>query len=59
MWQEIVIIIIGVVVFGYVGYKIYCFITKSVSPCDSCIGCALKEQLKGNGDTCDEFKKKK
>lgn len=49
MWQEIAIIIIGIAVVSYVLWKIYKFITISKntnSPCSSCSGCALKDQIK-------------
>lgn len=57
MWQEMIIIIIAFVVFGFVGYKIYCFFTKPISPCDHCTGCVLKEQLKEKSRDCKDFKR--
>ncbi|MDR2473034.1 MAG: FeoB-associated Cys-rich membrane protein [Tannerella sp.] len=45
MWQEIIIILVGVAVVGIVGYKIYGLLRhEKPSSCDSCNGCPLKEQ---------------
>ncbi|MBQ4161886.1 MAG: FeoB-associated Cys-rich membrane protein [Parabacteroides sp.] len=49
MWQEIAIIIVGLLVILYVGFKFYNLFTKSKypsDPCAGCTGCTLKEQLK-------------
>jgi len=43
--QDIIVIVIGVVVFGYVAYKTYKTLTKKASPnqkCAGCDGCSLK-----------------
>ncbi len=46
--QDIIVIIIGLVVFGFVGYKIVKTMTRKPSPadkCGGCTGCALKEKI--------------
>ena len=46
--QDIIVIIIGLVVFGYLGYKIYKTLTKkpsSADKCGGCTGCSLKVDL--------------
>lgn len=48
MWQEIVIILIGIATVVYIGWKIYRSITKarkSNDPCCGCSGCSLKKNL--------------
>lgn len=45
--QDIIVIIIGLLVFGYIAWKIWKLITKKASPadkCGGCTGCALKEK---------------
>jgi hypothetical protein len=37
--QDLIVILIGVGVFGYVGWKIYKTITRNPSPSDKCLGC--------------------
>lgn len=52
MWQEIAVLIIGLIVVFYVGMKIYKFILhppKASDPCHGCTGCALKEKCKSTG----------
>ena len=56
MWQEIILIIIAVIVMVCVGYKLYRFFTKPYSPCDDCIGCSLKDQVKDEGDDCEKIR---
>ncbi|RHJ84382.1 FeoB-associated Cys-rich membrane protein [Parabacteroides sp. AM08-6] len=50
MWQEIAIIIIGVITIGYIGWKIYSFLTQSSNTdmpcCHGCSKCALKNEMK-------------
>lgn len=49
MWQEIGILIIGILTVAYVGWKLYKTITTprdSENPCSGCSGCALKNQIK-------------
>lgn len=49
MWQEIAIILIGLLTIGYVGWKIYSALTRRfdpADPCAGCSGCALKEEMK-------------
>jgi hypothetical protein len=58
MWQDIAIITIAIVVIGYLGHRIYVFFTKPVSPCDNCVGCSLKEQLKNKKTECPVQSKK-
>ena len=46
--QDIIVIIIGLIVFGYLGFKIYKTLTKKPSPtdkCGGCTGCALKVDM--------------
>ncbi|MDR3250369.1 MAG: FeoB-associated Cys-rich membrane protein [Tannerella sp.] len=60
MWQEITVIITGIIISAYAGYKIYRRIKGgNASPCDSCAGCSLKEQLKDKSLDCEEQKIKK
>jgi hypothetical protein len=43
--QNIIVLLIGVIVFGYVGWKIYKSITRKPDQsdkCGGCTGCALK-----------------
>ncbi|MDD3320102.1 MAG: FeoB-associated Cys-rich membrane protein [Paludibacter sp.] len=45
--QDIIVLIVGIIVFGYVGWKIYKLITRKPSAadkCGGCTGCALKEK---------------
>ena len=58
MWQEIVIIIIAVLVVVSIGYRLYCYFSKSTSPCDDCSGCVLKEELNEKQSVCKDLKKK-
>lgn len=47
MWQEIVIILIGIATLVYIGWKIYRSIAKtrkSNDPCCGCSGCSLKNK---------------
>lgn len=47
MWQEIIIILIGLSVTIHVGRKIFLFIfhpSKTKSACSGCKGCALKQK---------------
>ena len=50
MWQEITIILVGLLVIIYVGIKFYRLFTQpnhhSSDPCIGCSGCSLKKQLK-------------
>ena len=46
--QDIIVIIIGLIDFGYLGFKIYKTLTKKPSPadkCGGCTGCALKVDM--------------
>jgi len=43
--QNIIVILIGIIVFGYVGWKMFKTITRKPGPgdkCSGCSGCALK-----------------
>ena len=45
MWQEIAVLIIGLIVIFQIGKKIYKFFThptQTDNPCQGCPGCALK-----------------
>ncbi|MDR1881140.1 MAG: FeoB-associated Cys-rich membrane protein [Tannerellaceae bacterium] len=44
MWQEIALIITGILVLAYIGYKIRRFFTtkRTSNPCSGCKGCDLK-----------------
>lgn len=47
MWQEIVIVLIGIGVAGGIGWKVYKFFShppKAGDPCGGCTGCALKDK---------------
>lgn len=47
MWQEIVIILIGIATVAYMGWQIYRWIAKtrkSNDPCCGCSGCSLKKK---------------
>ncbi len=49
MWQEIAIIIIGLIVLLYIGRKIYKLLAhppKAGDPCCGCTGCNLKDVKK-------------
>jgi nitrate/TMAO reductase-like tetraheme cytochrome c subunit len=37
--QNLIVILIGIIVFGYVGWKIFKTLTRKPSPADKCIGC--------------------
>ena len=53
MWQEIAIILIGLLTIGYVGWKIYSALTRPSRPGDSCAGCkgcSLKEEIRKNAN---------
>lgn len=57
MFQEIAIILIGIGVAAYIGWKVYkLFTTPRVpgSPCSGCKGCALKDEinLRRKPDNC-------
>ncbi len=46
--QDIIVLIIGIVIFGFVSWKAYKTITKKPNPADKCVGCsgcALKEKI--------------
>ena len=46
--QDIIVILIGIVVFGYVGWRMYKIIFRkpdSSNSCGGCTGCALKENM--------------
>jgi hypothetical protein len=46
--QDIIVILIGIVVFAYVGWKLYKLATQKPDPknmCGGCTGCNLKEDL--------------
>ena len=48
MIQDIIVIVIGAFVAGYVGWKIYKMLTRKPSPadkCGGCTGCALKVKM--------------
>ncbi|MDF9829863.1 FeoB-associated Cys-rich membrane protein [Parabacteroides sp. PF5-6] len=51
-FQEVAILIIGVLTIGYVGWKVYRFLTRpdTADPCAGCAGCALKEELKAKNN---------
>lgn len=49
--QDIFVLIIGLVVFSYVGWKIFKLITRKpgiLDKCGGCTGCALKERIDCN-----------
>lgn len=49
MWQEIAVLIIGLIVIFHIGKKIYKFFThptQTDNPCQGCPGCALKQNPK-------------
>lgn len=51
MWQNIAVIIIGLITIAYIGRKIYRMLTTSKdpdSPCSGCSGCTLKDQINEN-----------
>jgi hypothetical protein len=51
MIQNIIVIIIGTLVIGYVGWKVYKMLTRKPSPadkCGGCTGCALKVNIDCN-----------
>lgn len=58
MWQEILVIIIGIVVFGYAGYKVVrLFTKKNASPCAECtISCSIKDISLARKEDCDKKK---
>lgn len=46
--QDIIVISIGVIIFGFVGWKTYKTLTRKPSPtdkCSGCSGCALKDKI--------------
>ena len=52
MWQEVIVIIIGLIVIFYIGRKIYNFLMhppKANNPCQGCTGCTLKDIKKKDG----------
>ncbi|MDR0348533.1 MAG: FeoB-associated Cys-rich membrane protein [Tannerella sp.] len=54
MWQELLIIIVGIIVFGYAGYKIVRFFTqKNTSPCKGCTAsCSIRNTDRTEADDC-------
>ena len=51
MWQEIAVLIIGLIVIFCIGKKIYKFFahpTGTDNPCQGCPGCALKNKTRNN-----------
>lgn len=55
MWQEITIAIIVIAAFGWVGWKIYKFLTaKNKTSCDNCAGCELKDIMKDRKENCKD-----
>ena len=56
MWQEILIWIIGIVAFGYAGYKIIRFFTKkNASPCAGCTAsCTIKDIKIATKENCEK-----
>ena len=53
MWQEVIVILIGLAAFGCVGRKFYLFFRgKSGSTCGGCSGCDAADALKASGRTC-------
>lgn len=57
MWQEIAIILIGIITIAYVGMKFYKSLTTKrnlENPCCGCKGCSLKEEImkKSMNGTC-------
>jgi len=60
MWQEILIIVIGVLVFGYTGWKIMqIFTKKNTSPCAGCdVSCSIKDIRLATKENCDKKKDK-
>ena len=51
MWQEIAVLIIGLIVIFCIGKKIYKFFahpTGTDNPCQGCPGCALKNKNRNN-----------
>lgn len=48
MIQDIIVLLIGAVVTGYVGWKVYKLLTRKPGPagkCAGCTGCALKVNI--------------
>lgn len=60
MWQEILIIIVGLVAFGYAGWSVIRLFTKKESA--SCAGCSaecvLKETKGVLTDSCEKRERK-
>ncbi|MDR2968129.1 MAG: FeoB-associated Cys-rich membrane protein [Tannerellaceae bacterium] len=54
LFQEIAVIIIGLLAVGYVGRKVYrlFFRPEASDPCAGCPGCALKEGM--NREKCPD-----
>lgn len=51
MIQDLIVILIGVVVIGYIGWKVYKTISRKQGPvdkCDGCKGCTLKVDFNCN-----------
>lgn len=47
MWQEIAILIIGIITLLYIGWKVYrsfMQVKKSNDPCCGCSGCSMKKK---------------
>lgn len=55
MWQEVAIVLIGIITALYLGLKIYHFIvhsSKANNPCAGCCGCSLNENVKKKNSAC-------
>lgn len=55
MWQEIVVICIGILTLTYSGWKVYGFIRssqKGSSPCGGCSGCSINDDMKKLKNHC-------
>ena len=53
MWQEVIVILIGLATLGIAGRKFYLFFRgKSRSACGCCSGCDAADALKASGHTC-------
>lgn len=53
MWQNIAIIIIGILVAVYACWKIYqtfTFSKNNRNPCNGCCGCSMKDQIENKKD---------
>jgi hypothetical protein len=56
MWQEILVVIIGLFTVGYVILKVIkIFTRKDSSPCSGCsVGCALKDTKEALTENCEK-----